>query len=81
MLEISLTYTADADLSAMHAAGFIFLILILMVEELQALKANGLIFLIIFGFFVENHLQIYQQCMQQALFFSLLLDSLLKITY
>ena len=33
---ISLTYTADADLSAMHAARFIFLI--------------------IFGFFVENHL-------------------------
>ena len=33
---ISLAYTADADLSAMHAAGFIFLI--------------------IFGFFVENHL-------------------------
>ena len=33
---ISLTYTADADLSAMHAEGFIFLIS--------------------FGFFVENHL-------------------------
>ena len=26
------------------------------VEELQALQAKGLIFLIIFGFFVENHL-------------------------
>ena len=33
---IFLTYTSDADLSAMQAAGFIFLI--------------------IFGFFVENHL-------------------------
>ena len=60
---ISLTYTADADLSAMHAAGFIFLI--------------------IFGFFVENHLLVntkssfydlqfesYNLCRQQALFFS-----------
>ena len=28
----------------------------LTVEELQALQAKGLIFLIIFGFFVENHL-------------------------
>ena len=27
-----------------------------MIEELQALQAKGLIFLIIFGFFVENHL-------------------------
>ena len=27
----------------------------LTVEELQALQAKGLIFLIIFGFFVENH--------------------------
>ena len=26
------------------------------VEELQALQVKGLIFLIIFGFFVENHL-------------------------
>ena len=34
--DISLTYTADADLSAMYATGFIFLI--------------------IFGFFVENHI-------------------------
>ena len=28
----------------------------LTVEDLQALQAKGLIFLIIFGFFVENHL-------------------------
>ena len=27
-----------------------------MAEELQALQAKGLIFLIIFGFFVENHI-------------------------
>ena len=66
----------------------------LMVEELQALQAKGLIFLIIFGFFVENHLlantkssfynlqfESYNLCRQQALFFSLFLDSLLKITY
>ena len=60
---VSLTYTADADLLAMHAAGFIFHIIflffvenhLLTVEELQALQAKGLIFLIIFGFFVENH--------------------------
>ena len=71
---ISLTYTADADLLAIHAAGFYFShcfwslccksltcehkieFLRLTVEELQALLAKGLIFLIIFGFFVENHL-------------------------
>ena len=94
----------------MHAAGFIFLIsfgffvenhllhkiefLRLTVEELQALQAKGLIFLIIFGFFVENHLlentkssfydlqfESYNLCKQQALFFTLFSDSLLKITY
>ena len=65
-----------------------------MAEELQALQANGLIFLIIFGFFVENHLlantkssfydlqfESYNLYRQQALFFSLFLDSLLSITY
>ena len=65
-----------------------------MAEELQALQAKGLIFLIIFLFFVENHLlakikssfydlqfESYNLCRQQALFFSLFLDSLLKITY
>ena len=65
-----------------------------MAEELQALQAKGLIFLIIFGFFVENHLlantkssfydlqfESYNLCRQQALFFWLFLDSLLKITY
>ena len=65
----------------------------LTVEELQALQAKGLIFLIIFGFFVENHLLVntkssfylqfesYNICRQQALFFSLFSNSLLKITY
>ena len=65
-----------------------------MVEELHTLQAKGLIFLISFGFFVENyllantkssfyHLQFesYNLCRQQALFFSLFSDSLLKITY
>ena len=65
-----------------------------MAEELQALQAKGLIFFIIFRFFVENHLlantkssfydlqfESYNLCRQQALFFSLFLDSLLKITY
>ena len=66
----------------------------LMAEELQTLQAKGLIFLIIFGFFVKNHLlantkssfydlqfESYNLCRQQTLFFSLFLDSLLKITY
>ena len=66
----------------------------LTVEELQALQAKSLIFLIIFGFFGENHLQAntkssfynlqlesYNIYRQQALFFSLFSDSLLKITY
>ena len=66
----------------------------LTVEELQALQAKGLIFLIIFRFFVENHLlantkssfydlqfESCNLCRQQALFFSLFSDSLLKITY
>ena len=86
----------------MHAAGFIFLIIfgffvenhLLTVEEFRALQAKDLIFLITFGFFVENHLlantkssfydlqfESYNLCRQQALFFSLFLDSLLKITY
>ena len=65
-----------------------------MAEELPALQAKGLIFLIIFGFFVENHIlankkssfydlqfDSYNLCRQQALFFSLFLDFLLKITY
>ena len=52
-----------------------------MVEELLALQAKGLIFLIIFGFFVENHLiantkssfydlqfESYNLCRHQALF-------------
>ena len=65
-----------------------------MVEELLDLQAKGLIFLIIFGFFVENHLiantkssfydlqfESYNLCRHQALFFSLFSDSLLKITY
>ena len=64
----------------------------LTVEKLQALQAKGLIFLIIFGLFVENHLlgntksfydlqfESYNLCSQQALFFSLFSDSLLKIT-
>ena len=92
----------------MAAAGFLFLIIfgffvenhqrtqnwVFQTEELQALQAKGLIFLIIFGFFVENHLlantkssfynlqfESYNLCRQQALFFSLFLDSLLKITY
>ena len=63
----------DADLSAMHAAGLFFSLILdsllkitysehkieflrLTVEELQVLQAKDLIFLIIFGFFVENHL-------------------------
>ena len=54
-----------------------------MAEELQVLEAKSLIFLIIFGFFVENHLlantkssfydlqfESYNLCRQQALFFS-----------
>ena len=62
-----------------------------MAEELQALQAKGLIFLIIFGFFVENHLlantksslydlqfESYNLCRQQALFFSLCLDSFVE---
>ena len=66
----------------------------LTVEELQALQAKGLSFLIVFGFFVESHLlantkssfydllfESYNLCRQQALFFSLFSDSLLKITY
>ena len=93
----------------MHAAGFIFLIIFeffeitsehkieflrLTVEQLQALQAKGLIFLISFGFFVENHLlantkssfydlqfESYNLCRQQTLLFSLFWDSLLKITY
>ena len=97
----------------MHAAGFTFLIIFgffvenhllaskhkieflrIMVEGLQALQAKNLIFLIIFGFFVENHLLVntkssfydlqfesYNLCWQQALFFSLFSDSLLKLAY
>ena len=53
----------------------------LMAEKLQTLQAKGLIFLIIFGFFVENHLlantksrfydlqfESYNLCRQQAFF-------------
>ena len=54
---ISLTYNADADLSAMHASGSIFLIIV--------------------GFFVENHilantklcflrLKIYRPCIETS---------------
>ena len=46
-------YCGCRYLSAMHAVGFIFLIIF---GEVQALQATGLIFLIIFEFFVENHL-------------------------
>ena len=65
-----------------------------MVEELQTLQPKGLLFLIIFGFFVENHLlantkssfydlqfESYNLCRQQAFFSSLFSYSLLKITY
>ena len=58
------------------------------------LQGKGLTFLLIFAFFVENHLlgntklsslvfwfKSYRPCRQRALYFSLFLDSLLKITY
>ena len=74
MIDTALTYTLDAELPAMHAA--------------------GLIFLMIFGFFVENQLlastkssfydlwfDCYNLFRQQATFFSLFLDSLLTVTY
>ena len=62
--------------------------------DLWALQAKGLIFLLMFAFFVENHLlgntklsflvlwfKSYMPCRQRALYCSLFLHSLLKITY